>query len=70
MVEQIFGTIGDAITQFATQLGNGFSSIISMVYTTEGGITPLGTLLLVGTAVGIVYWTFNLVRGLVSVRGE
>lgn len=70
MIAAIFEAVGDAITNFAQVLGNGFNSLISIFYTTgeNGGLTLLGTLLLIGMGVGVVYWAFNLIRGLVRVR--
>lgn len=74
MVSNIFQTIGEAITNFAQVLGNGFTNLIQLFYITtpaEGqtaGLTPLGILMLIGAGVGIVYWAFTLVRSLISVR--
>lgn len=70
MVSAIFTEIGNAITAFATALGSAVSSVTSMFYTTGegGGLTVLGTLALIAVGVGVVYWAFNLIRGLISQR--
>lgn len=66
MISAIFQTIGDAVTSFATALSNAVSSVTSMFYTTGegGGITFLGTLVLIAVGVGLVYWGFRLIKGL------
>lgn len=66
MVADIFETIGQAVTSFATALGSAVSSVTSMFYTTGegGGLTFLGTLILIVVGVGLVYWGFRLIRGL------
>ena len=71
MVQAIFQTIGEVITNFAQILGNGFQSLVSIFYTTGegGGLTLVGTLSLVGLGIAIVYWAFRLVRSLMHARG-
>lgn len=70
MIADIFQTIGDAVTAFATALSNAVSSVTSMFYTSgeNGGLTVLGTLALIAVGVGLVYWGFRLIRGLISQR--
>lgn len=70
MISDIFSTIGDAVTAFATALGNAVSSVTSMFYTSgeNGGLTVLGTLALIAVGAGLVYWAFRLIRGLISQR--
>lgn len=72
MVSAIFEAIGSAITGFAGILGNGFTALLEIFYTTSGtnaGLTPIGTLSLIGLGMGIVYWAFRMVRGLIKTRG-
>lgn len=66
MVADIFEAIGDAVTGFAGALSSSVSSITSMFYTTgeNAGLTFLGTLILVVVGVGLVYWAFRLIKGL------
>lgn len=66
MVSDIFETIGDAVNGFATALASSVTSITSMFYTTgeNAGLTFLGTLILVAVGVGLVYWAFRLIKGL------
>lgn len=68
MIADIFTEVGSAITAFAQALASGVSSVTSMFYTTgeNGGLTTLGSLLLIAVGVGIVYWAFNLIRGLIK----
>ena len=68
IITDIFEAIGNTITAFASSIGNGFAGIVSIFYN-EGGLTTLGTLGLIGVGVGIVYWAFRMVRGLMRVRG-
>lgn len=70
MIAEIFETIGDAITAFASSLSSAVTSVASMFYTSGegGGLTFLGTLLLIAVGVGVVYWVFRLIRGLIGRR--
>lgn len=71
LIQQIFATIGQAITSFTTALTNAVQGVSGLFYTpgTEGGagqMTFLGVLLLIGAGVGLVYfavrWIAKLVR--------
>lgn len=71
MISDIFGIVGQAITNFATSLGSAVTSIAAMFYdptanSGAGEITFLGTLALVGVGVGVVYWAFRLIKGLIA----
>lgn len=68
MIADIFSEIGAAVSGFTTALASAISSVTSMFYTTgeNGGLTVLGSLLLIGVGVAIVYWVFRLFRGLIS----
>lgn len=70
MIGDIFGVITEAITAFANSLSQSVTSITGMFYTpgtagANGQFTMLGTLLLIAAGVGLVYWAFRLIRGLV-----
>lgn len=70
MVAAIFNTIGDIVTAFLAVLGDGISGVTSTIWdptlnTGAGGLTTFGTFLLIGFGVGLVYWAFRLVKGLV-----
>lgn len=73
MISEIFATITQAITNFAQSLGSAVTNIASMFYDSTansgaGELTFLGTLALIGVGVGVVYWAFRLIRGLISQR--
>lgn len=70
MVSQMFTTIEQAITGFTSALGASISGITDLFYVEgeNGGFTVLGVLLLIAVGVGVVYWAFRLIRGLVSQR--
>lgn len=69
MLQQIFTTIGQTVTSFAGVIGNGFEGIISLFWNQADSVmTPLGMLMLIGTGMGLVYWAFKLVRGLIRLK--
>lgn len=71
IISDIFTSVGQAITGFSTALASSVSSVTSMFYTTgeNGGLTFLGVLLCVAMGVGLVYWAFRVIRGLIRNRG-
>lgn len=68
VISDIFTAIGQAIQGFSTALASAVSSVTSMFYTTgeNGGLTFLGTLLVIAVGVGVVYWCFRLIKGLIQ----
>lgn len=66
MVQSIFETIGDVLTEYVTAISGVFQNLINIFYNAETGLTLMGTLLLIGVGIGIVVWAFNLVRNLIS----
>lgn len=68
MISAIFEAVGQAISAFSTALASGISSVTSMFYQTgeNAGLTTLGTLLLIAVGVGLVFWAFRLIKGLVK----
>lgn len=68
MINDIFTAVGDAVTAFASALASSISSVTSMFYTSgaNAGLTVLGTLILIVVGVGLVYWAFRLIRGLLQ----
>lgn len=71
IISDIFNSVGQAITGFSTALASSVQSVTSMFYTTgeNGGLTFLGILLCVAMGVGLVYWAFRVIRGLIRNRG-
>lgn len=71
MVGTIFSEIANAISEMLSALTNAISGVTELFYVaptgteTTGHMTFLGVLLLIAVGVGIVYWAFNLIRGLV-----
>lgn len=66
MVADIFAEISAAITQMLTCLTSAITGVTSLFYdATNSKMTFLGVLLLIAVGVGIVYWAFNLIKGLV-----
>lgn len=69
MINAIFQAVGDAITAFATNIASAVQSVTSMFVTESSGtysLTVLGTLLLIAVGVGLVFWAFRLIKGLVK----
>lgn len=71
IVSVIFEVIAAAITSFTSALTDAVSGITALFYVpagtgeTSGHMTFLGVLLLIAAGVGIVYWCFRLIKGLV-----
>lgn len=65
MVVDIFETVGEVITSYISAITSMFSSLISIFYAQETGLTLMGVLLLIGLGIGIVKWGFNLVYRLI-----
>lgn len=70
MVATLFETISQAITSMIGALTSAISGVTALFYvepngTESGHMTFLGVLLLIAVGVGIVYWAFGLIRGLV-----
>lgn len=70
MISAIFGAISSTITQMVDAIGSVLTNVVSLIYTTgdNGGLTDFGTLVLMASGVGLVYWGFKVIRGLVKVR--
>lgn len=65
MISAIFQEVGSAVTAFTTALSNAVSGVTSMFYDATNGLTTLGSLLLIAVGVGLVYWSFRLIKGLI-----
>lgn len=70
MVATLFETISSAITSMISALTSAIGGVTALFYVegtgeVAGHVTFLGVLLLIAVGVGIVYWAFNLIRGLV-----
>lgn len=73
MLGSIFDVIGQAITNFLNTLTSVFGGVTNLFYDATanegaGGMTVLGTLILIGAGVGIVYWGFYLIKRLATVN--
>lgn len=70
LLESIFGTISETITQFFSTLSSGINSVTTLFYTpstTEipGSFTFLGTMLMIGLGIGLVWTLIRWISGLV-----
>lgn len=68
MISAIFTSVGSVITGFTTALISAFGGIGDAIYSGES-LTTLGLLLMLGLGMGLVYWAFRVIRGLVKTRG-
>lgn len=72
IIQVIFEVISSAVTSFVSTLTNAISGITELFYIapsgteTTGHMTFLGVLLLIAAGVGLVYWAFRLIKGLVK----
>lgn len=74
MVGAIFSGITEAVTAFIGTLSSGVTSIVALFYdasanSNAGGLTILGTLTCIVVGVGLVYWLFRLIMGMIRLRG-
>lgn len=70
IVNSIFDTIEATLTGFFSVLGEGIESVVQLFYTTgtpevPGGFTFLGTILMIGLGIGLVWTLIRWVSGLV-----
>lgn len=74
MLEAVFSTLGDIITQLAAMLVSIFTSVVDIFYTagaTEadpGELTIIGILALVSVGLSLVMWGFNFILKLLKFR--
>lgn len=74
IITLIFQAIGQAVTSFAQALASSVTSVTSMFYTAGSGSDPgsltfLGVLLCIAGGVGLVYFAYKTIRGLIKYRG-
>lgn len=73
MVSALFTEISNAMSSFITTLGSGVNAMSELFYTagTNGSYTPtiLGSLVAIVAGVGLVWFVFRLIIGLVRLRG-
>lgn len=72
IVQTIFSVISSAVTSFVSTLTSAISGVTELFYIpagtgeSSGHMTFLGVLLLIAAGVGLVYWVFRLIKGLVQ----
>lgn len=66
MVNAIFEGIGEAVNGFIGVLSSALSGVGSMFMSSSNELTFLGSLLLIAAGVGIVYFGFRLIKGLIQ----
>ena len=69
MIQTIFTTVTAVITAFAQCIAQAFTSVMAIVWDSEGStLTAFGTLLLIAFGVGLVYFALNYIVRLISLR--
>lgn len=65
-ISDIFSYVTQAITSFVGSLGQAFTSVTALFWTTgdNAGPTFLGVLILIGVGVGVVYGAYRIIKGL------
>lgn len=68
IISQIFQALVDIVQGFISVLVAGFNGIIEIFYTSgeDGGLTVMGVLLLIGLGMGLVFFVFKFIRGLIG----
>lgn len=69
---EIFQQITAGVTGFVGSLGQAFTSVVALFWTTgeNAGPTFLGLLMLLGIGAGLIYLAFRVIRSLIyRVRG-
>lgn len=69
IITDIFAALVSIVNGFVSVLVAGFDGIIQIFYDASpegGGLTVLGVLLLIGLGMGLVYFVFRFIRGLIG----
>lgn len=68
IITDIFAGLVAIVNGFISVLVAGFNGIIEIFYDSgaDGGLTVLGVLLLIGLGMGLVYFVFRFIRGLIG----
>lgn len=69
IITAIFGGASSVITGFTDMLGDSLTAVTALFYNdTTHALTLLGVLSVIALGVGVVYWAFGLIRGLIARR--
>lgn len=66
LVTSLFELIGDALSGFFDVINTGITSVVGLFYNSTTGFTLIGTLMLIGVGVGLVWTLIRFVTGLVK----
>jgi len=65
IVSELFNVISSVITGLMSAIVSAFSGLIEIFYDSENGFTLIGTLLLVGLGMSIVWFAFRFITNLI-----
>ena len=67
-LESIFAALKAGVTGFGEVLGSAFTAISSIIWDPTTGLTLVGTLMLVGFIISIVWAVFAIVQKLMNLK--
>ena len=65
IVSEIFEVIGNAVTGFMSAITSALSGVTAIFWNDEKGLTFIGTLMLLGLGIALVYFAISFVTRLV-----
>ena len=68
MVTKVIEVVTSWVTAFTTMFVDIFENLVKIFYTTEGGVTLVGTLALSGLGIGLVYFAYRVIRKLMRLK--
>lgn len=67
-LDNIFGALKAGVTGFGGVLASAFNAITNIIWEPTGGLTLVGTLMLVGFIISIVWAVFAIVQKLMNLK--
>lgn len=70
MLEKLFTTLSDIVTNFATLLKSIFESAVGLIYQSgdNGGFTDFGVILLIGIGTGLLIWGLKFLASYIKIK--
>lgn len=69
-LQDMFDAMGSILTSFTTFIVDMFSSVISIFYVEETGITTMGYILFFGVVIGLFWFVLGWIRRLITLRNR
>lgn len=70
MLEKLFTTLSDIVTNFATLLKSIFESAVGLIYQSgdSEGFTDFGVILLIGIGTGLLIWGLRFLVSYIKIK--